>query len=262
MLCRLYVDEVGIGDLRAAATNPNQRYLSLTGILTNVMLHESTIQPEIDQLKTDLFGHSPNRPVILHRREIVRREGPFAVLRDPDIDRLFRFRLLNVIRSMPYRAITVTIDKKEHLDRYHVWRFDPYHYCLQCLVERYVQWLHRHYCTGDVVIETRFPKVDKKLKASFQRIYRLGTDYVDRVLVQSRLTSHDIKLLPKTANCAGLQLCDMIAHPSFRAMRRAREKLPRLKDFGYEVVSILENQRYIRKPGTQQINGWGRKWLP
>jgi hypothetical protein len=262
MLCRLYVDEVGNGDLKAAATDPNLRYLSLTGILTNTMLHDSAIQPEIDQLKIDLFGHKDDLPVILHRREIVRREGPFSVLRDPGVDKMFRFRLLHAVRSMPYLAITVTIDKKEHLDRYQVWRFDPYHYCLQCLVERYVLWLNRHDVTGDVVIETRFRKVDKKLKASFQRIYNDGTEYVRKDVAQRRLTSHEIKLKSKKTNCAGLQLCDMIAHPSFRAMRREREKLPRLNDLGYEIVDILEDRKYARNPTTKQIDGWGRKWLP
>jgi Protein of unknown function (DUF3800) len=262
MACRLYVDEVGNGDLKAAATDPNLRYLSLTGVLTTVMLHDTAIQTEIDQIKSDLFGHSPERPVILHRREIVRREGPFAVLRDPDADQAFRLRLLNAIRSMPYIAITVTIDKKEHLDRYQVWRFDPYHYCLQCLVERYVLWLNRQNETGDVVIEVRFKKVDKKLKASFQRIYDFGTDVLRVDVVQRHLTSHEIKLESKNANCAGLQLCDIIAHPSFRAMRRERENLPRLDDLGYEIVDILVDRRYARNPATGRIDGWGRKWLP
>jgi hypothetical protein len=262
MPCRLYVDEVGKGDLQAAATDPNLRYLSLTGILTSTMLHDSAIQPELDQLKTDLFGHTAARPVILHRREVVRREGAFKVLRDAGIDRHFRFRMLNAIRSMPYLAITVTIDKKEHLDRYQVWRFDPYHYCLQCLVERYISWLNRNAETGDVLIETRFLKVDKKLKASFQRIYNEGTQFVDRQMAQDRLTSHEIKMASKKANCAGLQLCDMIAYPSFKAMRRKREQLPPLEDFGYEIVNILEERRYARKPRTNQIDGWGRKWLP
>ena len=79
----LYIDEVGNGELSGAATDPNIRYLALTGVLTRQLAHERIIQPQLDALKADLFGHSPDNPVILHRREIVRREGPFAVLRNP-----------------------------------------------------------------------------------------------------------------------------------------------------------------------------------
>jgi hypothetical protein len=35
-------------------------------------------------MKALFFGHSPEKPVVLHRREIVRRERPFEVLRDPE----------------------------------------------------------------------------------------------------------------------------------------------------------------------------------
>ena len=44
-----------------------------------------------------------------------------------------------------------------------------------------------------MLIETRFQKVDKKLKASFQRIYNDGTDYVKKDIMKRRLTSHEEK---------------------------------------------------------------------
>src|SRR4051794_20988562 len=45
MTCRLFVDEVGNGDLNGAATDPNIRYLSLTGIITKQRTHAAVIQP-------------------------------------------------------------------------------------------------------------------------------------------------------------------------------------------------------------------------
>lgn len=261
-LCRLFIDESGNGDLKAAQTDPNNRYLSLTGIITKSDLYIQSFEPELQRLKEELFGESCGKPIILHRREIVRREGAFSVLRDKDLDGLFRLRFLGAVNCMPYLAMTVAIDKKEHQNRYKTWQFDPYHYCLQCLTERYVSWLERHDCVGDVVIESRTQEVDKKLKASFQRTYAHGTPYVDADLFQRRLTSREIKLVRKKANVAGLQFCDMIAHPCLRAMRRERNGEPRLADFGYEIVSILEEKRYARNPKTKQIDGWGRKWLP
>lgn len=113
-----------------------------------------------------------------------------------------------------------------------------------------------------MIIEPRNKTVDKKLKASFQRTYEGGTEHLPSRTVQARLLSRDIKFQPKQANCAGLQLCDLIAHPSFRAMKLEREGLPQPTDFGAQIVEILERRRYARHPKTRVIDGWGRKWLP
>jgi hypothetical protein len=76
MVCRLFVDKVGNSDLNGSAVNDNVRYLSLTGILTTQDFHDARIIPALDPLKTATFG---TKEVIHHRREIVRREGPFAI---------------------------------------------------------------------------------------------------------------------------------------------------------------------------------------
>lgn len=262
MLCRLYIDEVGNADLKNAPNDDNVRYLSLTGVTTLRSFHDETIQPAFDELKIDLFGHTQDSPVILHRREVIDRTGPFAVLNDEKIRADFDRRTLDLIGKLPYIATTVTIDKAEHVERYGVWHFDPYHYCMRCLIERFVLWLRRHDWTGDVVAETRYRQVDKKVKASFQRIWRDGTEFISAPIVQERLTSREIKLFPKSQNCAGLQLCDLIAHPSFRAMRRLRNGEPIPDDFGGKVAAILEDKKLARNPKTGTIYGWGRKWLP
>ena len=262
MSCRLFIDEVGNGDLYGAANDPNVRYLSLTGIIMKVRPHDRRLQPAIDQLKAVHIGDNGQNPVILHRREIVRREGPFAVLRDEGRQAAFNRDLLQIIDSQPFLVMTVVIDKKEHLDRYQVWRFDPYHYCLQCLVERYVNWLRRHGLKGDVVIEARFKKADKKLKASFQQLWERGTGPLTPTVIQKHLISKEIGLIPKSANVAGLQMCDLLAHPSAREMRRERDGLEPYHDFGNEIVRLLIEKKYARNPRTKAIEGWGTKWLP
>ena len=70
MTCRLYIDEVGNDDVKTSS----ERFLSLTGIVTKLHGHDQVIAPEIEKLKQDLFNHDPvTNPVILHRKEIVRR---------------------------------------------------------------------------------------------------------------------------------------------------------------------------------------------
>lgn len=262
MRCRLFIDEVGNGDLKGAQNDDNIRYLSLTGILTYRRTHDKFMQPELDQLKVEFFGHTPQRPVILHRRDIINRKGPFAVLKDPSIRAQFDERLLAFLRDQQYLVITVVIDKREHLSRYTAWHYDPYHYCLHCLVERYVSWLARHNYTGDVVIEPRYKAADKRLKRSFRRLYEEGTAWMSPELAQRVLTSRELKFIPKQENCAGLQIADLIAHPSFRAMRRARDCVAPPDDFGQRIVEILERSKLARHPRNHTIYGYGRKWLP
>jgi hypothetical protein len=259
---RLYIDEVGNGDLKGAASDPNVRYLSLTGILTRQSTHERIIQPGLDSLKAEFFGHTPADPVILHRREIVRREGRFSVLRDPNVQAEFDRRLLRCFEEFPYLAITVVIDKKAHLEAYELWHFDPYHYCLRCMIERYVMYLQSHRWRGDVMIEARYKKADKKLKASFAKTYADGTDHISGRSVQQFLLSRDIHMKPKSENIAGLQLADLLAHPSARHMRFERDGTPQPNDFGTKVVDILIEKKYRRHPERMTIAGFGRKWLP
>jgi hypothetical protein len=181
--------------------------VSLTGIITKIRAHDAVIQPEIEQLKARIFGHNPPQwTVILHRREIVRKEKPyFDCLRDPKANNDWENSLLALIENLPYIATTVTIDKQEHAHKYLVWQFNPYHYCMRALIERYVLWLNRNGLTGDVVAEPRFKKQDKKLKRSFNYIYDHGTEHIPAATIQKCLTSREIKFETKAANVAGLQ---------------------------------------------------------
>jgi hypothetical protein len=182
-------------------------------------------------------------------------------LRDPAIRRAFDQDLLNLLQSLDYTVITVVIDKLEHQQRYQVWRFDPYHYGLTVLVERYVFWLKARNAVGDVMAESRGGKEDRRLKDSFERVYTRGSDFIAPEIFAAHLTSKQLKVKPKSNNIAGLQLADVVAHPSFRATQALREGRPLPGNFGSRVGQILETGKYNRSP-QGQIEGWGRKWLP
>lgn len=262
MELRLFIDEVGNGDLRGAAENPNVRYLALTGVIAIRSAHDGAVSQRMEAVKGLLPAHSPEHPVLFHRREMVRREGVFAVLWDDELRSRFDAAMLSLFEDAPYLAVTVQIDKKAHLETYQVWHFDPYHYCVRCLLERYVLYLRRHGWRGDVVAEPRTKYHDKRLKASFARTYEQGTENMSAAVFQAHLISKDIGFFPKKANQAGLQLADMLAHPSARYMRCERDGEPHPDDFGFKVAQILVEKRYARNPHTQSIAGYGTKWLP
>ena len=180
---------------------------------------------------------------------------------NPTVESQFNRDLLLLLHTLDYVVITAVIDKLEHSRRYNVWKFDPYHYCLTVLIERYVTWLSRKSAQGDVMAESRGGKEDRRLKDSFERVYDQGSDYVSAAQFASQLTSRQLKVKPKANNIAGLQLADVIAHPSFRGTlaRHNNQSLP--ANFGGQIAQVLETAKYDQD-AQRRIDGWGRKWLP
>ncbi|MCI0513574.1 DUF3800 domain-containing protein [candidate division KSB1 bacterium] len=133
---RIYIDEVGNHDLEHV-DNPNQRYLSLTGVIFKLDYVAQVLFPKLEALKTKFFKSHPDEPTILHRKELINKKPPFEILNHPDITESFDAELLTLLEDLEYTVITVVIDKKQ----YSVWRFDPYHYCLRVVIERFVLFL-------------------------------------------------------------------------------------------------------------------------
>lgn len=260
----MYVDEVGDPGLQTLA-DERYRYLSLTGIMINLDYVRRTVHDRIERLKRDFFAnhHHPDTPVVLHRKELLNGKYPFESLRDDAIRQRFNVELLDMLREIEFRVATVVIDKFEHVARYKTWHFDPYHYCITVLIERYVLWLERMGETGDVMAESRGGKEDMRLKKSFHRLFGAGTDYVGKERIQARLTSSQLKVKAKENNIAGLQIADLIAHPSFR--NTLAKNKPAIQEvagsFGKQIAEILEESKYLRSSSGSTV-GWGTKLLP
>jgi len=137
MKYRIYIDEVGNPDLESSE-NPNHRFLSLTGIIMELDYAGKVVHPQLEALKAKYFRHHPDDPIILHRKELINARPPFENLRDPGIRAQFDRDLLMHLQSWDYTVVSVCIDKKNHKDKYLVWRYDPYHYCLVILLERFM----------------------------------------------------------------------------------------------------------------------------
>jgi hypothetical protein len=174
---RIYVDEVGNPDLRSS-DNPNHRYLSLTGVVLDLNHVQTTVHPQMEALKNKYFAHHPDEPVILHRKEMHKGAPPFEALKAPDVRARFDEELLGLLAAWDYTAITVCLDKQRHRDTYSTWRYDPYHYCLELLLERFYFFLVRHSVVGDVMAESRGGKENQRLMDSYTRLYDRGTHYI------------------------------------------------------------------------------------
>lgn len=255
---RLYFDETGTGDLKAHKKDANQRYLSLTGVVFRQDVHNSTFTVRLAALRRRIFNTTD---VILHRREIIDREGIFSIFEDDAVRQDFDAQFLELVGRLPGPAFTVSIDKQEHLEKYKAWQFDPYHYVLTCLVERYALWLNRNNYVGDVMGEARTEWHDARLRRAFRHQYDNGSKFLRPDVAKLRLTTRELRLRPKTADIAGLQVADLLAHPAHRTFKFMQQNIPIPDDYGASLIRELE-RAYDRNPVTKLIRGYGRKWLP
>ncbi len=246
MKCRIYIDEVGNSDLNSSI-DPNHRFLCLCGVIVSLEYVADTLHKEMEALKIKYFSSHPDDPIIFHRKEMVNRKPPFDCLRNEEVATRFDNDLLQLLNSWQYTVVSVCLDKQRHQQTYTTWKYDPYHYCLAVLIERFVFFLDQSDGVGDVLAESRAGKEDRRLKDAFHRLWEKGTDYLDHARLQRRLTSSQLKVKTKSNNISGLQLADMIAHPSRNEILLENDLLGKpLAPFAQRIVEILQ-KKYYRK---------------
>ena len=247
MKYRMYVDEVGNSDL-GSSDNPIHRFLSLTGVIIELGYVRTTVHPKLEALKLKYFDSHPDDPIIFHRKEILNAKFPFLNLRNPKIRKEFDRDLLKMLNDLEYKVISVCLDKKYHKETYKVWRYDPYHYCLALLLERYTFFLEKEDSIGDVLAESRGGKEDNRLKKSYTKLWEEGTEYLDPERFQAVLSSKQLKIKPKLNNIAGLQISDLLAHPSRNEILKENDLLEKeLAPFARKIVKILANKYYQKE---------------
>jgi hypothetical protein len=244
---RIYIDEVGNPDLESS-DDPNHRFLSLTGVILELDNVQKAIHPRMEALKKKYFQSHPDEPIIFHRAEMVNAKPPFHALKDHRLREDFDRELLALLESFDYTVISVCLDKRKHKETYQTWRYDPYHYCLAVLLERYVYFLNTMKTRGDVMAESRGGKEDMRLKKSFSRLWEQGTEYVEPEQFRNALTSGQLKVKTKQNNIAGLQIADIIAHPSRNEILKENKMLEReIAPFAQKVIAILQRKYYQRE---------------
>ena len=262
---RLFIDEVG-NDHVGSAEHPNERYLCLLGAIFDLEYADGQFTDTLNALKLEVFG---SHDVVLHRRELMKKApAPYDLLINPERQQRFDEGILQILGDANYVAIAVMIDKKKLAEKY-IRHFNPYHYCLTAMIERYVNWLNDIDGRGDVLAEARDKKPNKRLKEANKYLYKHGTaasTSAPKVLsaaeIQRRLTSGEIKLKDKKANIAGLQLADLIANPARRHLICCEENVLMKDGFAKKIARILVGSKYRRSAWQpHKIKGYGIKIL-
>jgi len=176
-------------------------------------------------------------------------------------EQAFNEDFLQFVREHDYRIITVVIDKKTHMERYAEAAFHPYHYCLAVLLERYCGFLNFRGAKGDVLAESRGSAEDRQLKEAYRVVYKGGTLWRGSEFFQRALTSSEVKLKPKTANIAGLQLCDLLAYPGKQEILIEKGRINDPEDsFSKQICQCIE-AKYNQHVYTGRVEGYGKVFL-
>jgi hypothetical protein len=259
MKYRIYIDEVGNNDIGSSNT-PNHRFLCLTGVVFDLEHVKEVLSPDIENLKTKYFNSHPDDPVIFHRKELMNKKYPFKALWNPEVEKAFNEEFLQLLDKWKFKTITVLIDKLEHQNRYSTWRYDPYHYCMAIMFERYHLRLKETGLTGDMMFESRGGKEDRRLKDSYRNIFLKGTDWIKPEDIDDTITSRELKIKPKSANVAGLQVADLLAYPLYRfTLKYYNLKSDDRETFNEKILEIIKPK--IFRNGNR-LEGYGIKRLP
>jgi hypothetical protein len=216
----------------------------------------------MEALKARYFGSHPDDPVIFHRKELVNKKPPFQSLAVEVTAKRFNEEFLTMLKNWDYRVIGVVLDKQELNSNYAAsWKYDPYHYCQEIILERFRLFLNINNAVGDVMIESRGGKEDMRLKKSFRRLMDIGTQFLSAEKLAEHITSKELKVKAKGANIAGLQLADLIAHAVRRyAFKTVWDMQDGKQTFSDDIITILTKDKFFTY--KNQIYGYGLKKLP
>ena len=258
---RMYVDENGHQNLNGDLSNNDKRFLCLTGVIMPIKEHDTHLTPLMDELKVRYFGSTS---IILHRRELISAKPPFDCLADPKTRNAFNCDLLNIIKEVRYRVISVVIDKYMLVQNYgRIRAQDPYALALEYLMQRYKYWMAEYAASyphgfGDILAEARGKGEDRITKETYHEIY-MGRGY--NALNDSSLyfSSSQIKLKAKKDNIAGLQFVDLLSHPARRyiLMQHGLGNSFKSSSFEQDIVDVLVQRKFRRNKYNGQIEGNG-----
>ena len=198
----VYVDESG--DANLDKISPTFPVFVLSFCIFKKSDYCEKVIPAMSKLKFDTFGHDM---VVLHEREIRKKEGSFKLL---NMERREEFLscLTRIIDETPMVLLSVVIDKVKLRERY-AYPEGPYSLAMQYGLERlyeFAQSVGQEDALWHIVCEARGKVEDNNLKLAFQEICT-GKNK------QKRSFPFEVIFAPKSVNSNGLQLADLTARP-------------------------------------------------
>lgn len=256
---RLYIDESG-DHVHNRLDQPQHRFLCLLGCWFRGRAYQR-FDAELRAFKEQHLPHHPDDPPILHREKIINRRSAFWRLRDAGTAAAFDKALLELIAAADFRVIGVVIDKKRLRDDYPT-PAHPYHLAIGFMLQRYCGYLNHFNRRGDVMAESRGGREDRLLKDFYALVYQRGMWHRQGQFFQEALTTSELKLKPKTANIAGLQLADLLANPVRRSMLDENNLLGgQVGSFAQQILKVID-EKLNRHLYDDRVWGYGKVIFP
>ena len=259
---RLYLDEAGDHTYKDL-DYVSHRYLGLLGCILERDSDYQKADAELKEFKKEFWPTpDPDRPVIFHREDMVYCKGYFRIFKDADIRKKFDQKLIEFLNRQKFVVINVVLDKKEHVTRYK-YPINPYQYCLTAMLERYCGWLKMKGSLGDVMAESRGGTEDRQIKGVYRNIYEKGTNQrTDPKFFNGVLTSREIKIKPKIANIAGLQIADILAYPLKEKIFYSKNiRTDNFVGTFNEVIYNTVKNKLNRRMFTGKVEGYGEVFI-
>ena len=264
-LFRLYIDESGDHNYRDYSNPkydiPSERYLGLMGVAIKKQFSQQ-IHADLETLKQTHFDYDTDDPIIFHRKDILYKRGPFHVLKNPSREASFNNDLISFLTSLKCVLIIVVIDKKHLFDTHGNSAYNPYHFAMTAMMERYCGFLNFLNKKGDIIAEARGKKEDNSLEKEYSQVYNDGTYfYKGPNFFQRALTTKKLKIRTKNKNIAGLQIADILANPCKKEILIEKGRMSQTPStFSMQLCNCIR-EKYNMQVYTQKVEGYGKVFI-
>ncbi|MEI7999364.1 MAG: DUF3800 domain-containing protein [Candidatus Omnitrophota bacterium] len=203
----MFVDETG--DHNLIKIDEQYPIFSLSGVIFERNYYYKEVTSLLHAFKLKYFN---SIDIILHQYDIRKRNAPFNILLNESKREDFFKDLNELISSLKFTIISITIDKKkfvEHQDKFvTIDKNNPYVVSINFLIERYVRFLEINKAQGFINIESRGPENDKNIYRSYMDYYYNGTSVVSSRQIKNKIVN--FAFYNKQINVNGLQIADLI----------------------------------------------------
>jgi len=236
----LFIDESGTSNPKKAS---NSCYV-LSGCLINDYTRDQ-LKVHADQIKFAVW-HRTN--IVFHSREIWRKEGEFAILKNPGTHALFHKLLFDLLKTTGYQLLAVVINHSKALQLN--WNDTKvYKETSLTIVRSFILSLLATKSRGRLVVESATSEKDFYfLKAASHFLARgipdLDVSYQD---VQKALT--EVAFVTKKNDDIEEQIADLLAY-GIKIKFMSKSKQADLSEYDTQILKIVNQKLFAFHPNT------------
>ena len=235
-------DESGSHHYKSGQNAIKDRYLCLLGVIISEEENKNHFDPAWSELRhictTDI-----NPPPPLHYIDVLNKRNEFKKLEDDAVRAIFDKQYMQIISERDYTICCVVLDKETHFKQYEEMIMHPYHYCFNIMLGRYIMFLNKQGGVGDIVVEARGKREDRKMQEAYKDIYTNGTQLINSNEIKNHIKSHEIKFYKKKDLVSGIEFADMLATPMKHYVLSQYDKHTLSNNFSKQVLEKLHTHK-------------------